>query len=159
MSATVHEPVALFTATGKAQVARRSVLRGGGPPQPVANVLLGTDLRNREQMDVLVLFTPEESDGRWRIRVFPWPAHSPVAGLSDDGEVAGLLAPNFGGFDERMLAVRAGYAKRLHPSGVMEVTATGRGADALREWVVDLVKAARPDTGGAGGRPPSGTGA
>ncbi len=110
-------------------------------------------------MDVLVLFTPEEAEGRWRVRVFPWPAHSPIVGLSDDGEATGLLAPTFGGLDERMLAVRAGYSKRLHSSGVMEITASGRGADALREWVAALLKSARAGTSGEGENPPSRAGA
>jgi hypothetical protein len=91
-------------------------------------------------MEVLVLFTPEEPEGSWRVRIFPWPACSPIQGLNDGGEVGGLVVPEFGGLDKRMFAVRAGYSKRLHPSGVMEITATGRGAEALCEWVAELLK-------------------
>jgi hypothetical protein len=96
-------------------------------------------------VDVLVLFTPEDSEGVWRVRVFPASTPSPIPGLSEAGEAGGLVAPDFGGLDERMLAARAGYSKRLHPSGVMEITATGRGADALCEWVTQLLKATSPD--------------
>jgi hypothetical protein len=41
-----------------------------------------------------------------------------------------------------MLSVRAGYSKRLHASGVMEITASGRGAEALCGWVGELLSAA-----------------
>jgi hypothetical protein len=91
-------------------------------------------------MEALVLFTPEEPEGSWRVRVFPWPARSPIPGLNDGGEAGGLAVPDFAALDKRMLAVRAGYTKRLHPSGVMEVTASGRGEDALCEWVAELLK-------------------
>ena len=95
-------------------------------------------------MDVLVLFTPEEEpEARWRVRVFPWPASSEVPGLNDVGEARGLPAPDFRGLDERMLAVRAGYTKRMHANGVMEINATGRGGEALCEWVAELLKERR----------------
>ena len=91
-------------------------------------------------MDLLVLFTPEEDPGGlWRVRVFPWPAPSEVPGLNDVGEARGLSVPDFRGLDARMLTVRAGYTKRMHASGVMEVTGSGRGGEALCEWVAELL--------------------
>jgi len=88
------------------------------------------------------LLTPEElPEGQWRVRVFPWPAPLPISGLNEAGEASGLVAPDFGGLDERMMSLRAGYSKRLHPSGVMEITATGRGIEALCGWVAGLLTA------------------
>jgi hypothetical protein len=38
-----------------------------------------------------------------------------------------------------MLAARAGYTKRMHSTGAMEVNAAGRGAEALCAWIAELL--------------------
>jgi hypothetical protein len=95
-------------------------------------------------VQILALFTPED-DGCWRVRVFPFPAAYPIAGLNDAGEARGLSLPDFALLDERMVTVRAGYSKRVHASGVMEVTASLRGVEAMCAFVASLL-AARGDT-------------
>ena len=64
----------------------------------------------------------------------------PFPGLNDAGEACGLPVPDSRGLDERILTVRAGYTKRMHATGVMEVNSTGRGAEALGAWVAELLK-------------------
>lgn len=96
-------------------------------------------------MSVLALFTPDDDAKTWRVRLFPIPLPVPVPGLNLDGEYEGLHMDGLGTLaelDRAMMHRRAGYHKRLHPNGVMEITAsTEAAAIALCEWVAGLISA------------------
>jgi len=98
-------------------------------------------------MPLLVLFTPADDAKTWRVRMFPIPLPDPVPGLSSDGECEGVLLGDLSplvALDQAMAHRKAGYQKRLHSSGAMELTATTDGAAlALCEWVAALIAASK----------------
>jgi hypothetical protein len=95
-------------------------------------------------MAVLALFTPDDDLELWRVRLFPVPLPTPVPGLDAEGECVSLRMGEtaMAELDRAMIRRRAGYLKRLHPTGVMEITATtDAAAIALCEWVAALIAA------------------
>jgi hypothetical protein len=91
--------------------------------------------------EMRALFTPG-SDGAWHLRVRPAPTSEVVPGLDRDGECVGLRAPDYSALDRRMVACRAGYTRRLHASGLVELTASSeQSCAALLIWLASLIEA------------------
>jgi hypothetical protein len=90
--------------------------------------------------EIRALLTPG-SDGAWHLRLRPVPALESVPGISRDGECSGLAAPDYSALDRCMVARRAGYTRRLHASGMVEITATSEQARAaLCDWLAEVIE-------------------
>ena len=88
------------------------------------------------------MLIPEEGPKpRWGLRLFPWPSAFNVPGLNEAGEAHGVPLPDCTALDLRMLSARAGYTKRVHASGVIEISVTERAVEPLCAWIADTVNA------------------
>jgi hypothetical protein len=93
--------------------------------------------------EVRVMLTPG-SDGAWHLRLRPVPTLASIPGLDREGECVGLAAPDYSALDRFMVARGAGYTRRLHASGLVELTVSSdRARAALFDWLAGLLEKRR----------------
>lgn len=92
---------------------------------------------------LVAVFTPEPSDGTWTLHVSSSAGVVRLPALdSRGGKVKGLVRPVLEDLNSRMLEAHTGFIVRVEPGGAIVISATGRSAVVVHEWLLGLLASA-----------------